>query len=345
MRPVWTALERRSAGPRVATSWTWTGCWLKHYGDVVPHRFAVVRDGADVVGAALVTASRKGPRAFPVRVLHLGTAGGPADDDVHVERNDLLSVEGRRPHVARAVLAELRRAGGWDEISFDGFLPEVLHEAAPELPVESRTERSWAIRLDPRRPVEDGLGPSVRRKVRIARNLLGPVGCSVAETADDGLAMLDELVELHQLRWTGTGSPGAFASSRRRAFLRDLVATGVPLGEVRLFRLRGADGTIGVVVGWVEGRRFCYYQSGFAIFPDNRMRAGLLCHAVFAETCREQGFSDYDLLAGDYAYKRQLAGGEGEDLVWARLARGGARSAVVRVARAARAEVARRRAP
>jgi CelD/BcsL family acetyltransferase involved in cellulose biosynthesis len=88
-----------------------------------------------------------------------------------------------------------------------------------------------------------------------------------------------------------------------------------------LYRVRGAAGTVGCLYGYVEQRRLMIYQSGFAAFPgDNRIKPGLVTHAMCMQSALEAGFDEYDLLAGDQRYKRELAATE-RQLVWARVVR------------------------
>jgi len=117
----WRAVE--AAGPvALACSWRWTETWLRHYGDVVSHRFAIADREGEPVAAALVTRSG-GSRSLKGRTLHLGTAGEPPGESVVVEHNALASVPEHRDDFARALLARLRRERGWQRLALDGFAP------------------------------------------------------------------------------------------------------------------------------------------------------------------------------------------------------------------------------
>src|SRR3712207_8171174 len=81
---LWRELETRTPGLGLFARWSWTSTLLEHFGDVVDHRFAVVRDVEQVAGLALVTRYvwRRGP--LRIRRAHLGTAGEPAGESVYV---------------------------------------------------------------------------------------------------------------------------------------------------------------------------------------------------------------------------------------------------------------------
>jgi len=336
VEPIWRELEERVGAGRLAVSWTWTSAWLTHYADTVRHRFAVVERRGEPVAAALLVVSRPGPRVSPVRRLHLGTAGEPAGHTVFVEYNDLLCDIADLGPVATSLLGAIRAMRGWDELHLDGFRPEPADALRAAAPLAVREDRSWTMRLSGESSVLDGLSGSTRRLVRQARESLQPGEPEVADGVDAAAGMLDELAELHQRRWNSVGEPGVFASPRISGFLSSVVRAWLPEGRARLFRLRGPEGTLGCVLGFVENGRLLYYQGGFRQFADNRKRAGLLCHVMFAEQCRQRGMREYELLAGDAGYKRQLSGGESNPLVWARYRRPSLRGAAFAVVRAAR---------
>jgi CelD/BcsL family acetyltransferase involved in cellulose biosynthesis len=325
-------------------SWTWTSTWLRHFGDCVDFRFAVAESGGDPVGVVLLVLSRRGPRAFPIRRLHLGTAGEPASETVFVEYNDLLCDEADRDEVARALVAAVRELPGWDEFDVQGFRPATARALRTHIPLNLRDDPSWTIRFDPAKSVVAVFSSSTRRLVRQAHDALAPEPVERATDVAAAADILAELAELHQRRWQAAGKPGIFASTRISGFLRDLTEAWQPLGRLELYRLRSRDGTIGCVLGFVENGRFLYYQSGVRQFAETRKRSGLLCHAIVAEDCRQRGLTEYELLAGDAQYKRQLSGGEHNVLTWGYYGKSSPRGRLVTVLRAARAGLAARRA-
>lgn len=314
--PFWTSLH--DGGVRsLAVSWTWIDAWLRHYGDTVSPSFALVERGGEPIGAALLVVSRRD--RLRERRLYLGTAGEPNGEGVFVEYNDVLCAPEDRTDVIGAVLNTVRDEPGWDELHAPGLRPETAELLAQELPVDQSADRSWTIRLDAGTQVYDGLKGSVRRLVRQARESLEPGAAEEVLGAAAARGAMDELARLHQDRWTAAGRPGVFASRRFAGFLGDLTETWADSGRIRYFRLPDSgDKALGYVVGFVEDGRFMFYQSGFRQFPDNRKRAGLLGHVEFAELCRRDGLAEYELLAGDARYKRQLSGGEFNTLYWSR---------------------------
>lgn len=334
----WTRLEAR-VGSLLACTWRWTGTWLRHYGDAVPHEFAVVRHDGDILAVALLTRSARRVAGLPlVRRLHLGTAGEPGRG-VWVERNGLLAADVDRPRAAAALLEALVRRGGWDELRLDGFVPEHaadLVAAAGPGAAEVRREASPVRRLrEAREAGADGLAalaPGTRRRVRQGLRLLDGAQTEIAADAEQAARFFDELVALHEARW----SPGVFSDPRVLGFHRDLIAEAGGTDPVWISRTAAAEGTIGCLYGFLErepaGAAALFYQSGLARFEQNRVRPGLIAHAGLIGALLERDVDLVDYLAGDSRYKRELSDGERE-LVWARVGGAGPRPRLLRAVR------------
>ncbi len=334
----WAALETHGP-PGLACSWWWTETWLRHYGDAVPHAFALVEADGRPVGAALVTWSARRVGRFPaLRAIHVGTAGEPPRETVHVERNALLTVPGARPAAARALRRGLETLPGWDELRLDGFLPEdaraLLGEAVAEVRREPCPVADLAAMRDRGLSALEGIGAGARRRVRQGLRLLGEVEVEWPQGEDHALDVLDELVALHEARWR----PGVFSAPRFAAFHRDLVVRSGGRAPVWLLRARARGRVIGCLYGFVEDGAALFYQSGLIASDDNRVRPGLVTHALAMQACLDRGLALYDFLGGESRYKRELATGSRE-LVWARVPRATLRGRGLRLVRDARRRV------
>ena len=122
---IWADLERAIGRTGLACSQQWVDTWLDHYGDLVPHRFAVGELRGEPIGVVLVTRGVQQRRSrVPVRTVHLGTAGEPRAHSVFVQRNRLLVAAEHREAFAAALLAAVWEEPAWDELVLDGFVPE-----------------------------------------------------------------------------------------------------------------------------------------------------------------------------------------------------------------------------
>jgi CelD/BcsL family acetyltransferase involved in cellulose biosynthesis len=323
----WAAVEARVAGDvPLMVSWDWTSAWLEHWGEVVAHRLVVVEDDRGPCGVALLCRATRRRGGVPVRRLHVGTSGEPVGEGVAVEHNRVLCAPERRAAV-HAALAEVVVADrGWDELAIDGASePDVAIAVARRvwrgtLRVDTLMAPHHDLRLAaPGDDLASVLASGPRRRLRQSLRAFaarGEIALDRPRDADAALAILDELVGLHQARWTAAGEAGAFASPRFVAFHRELVARLVPEGRAAVVRVRCGEETVGCLYGLVDGDALRFYQSGLATFDDNRLRAGLVTHAVFMEACRRDGLALYDFLAGDARYKDELATGS-TPLRWA----------------------------
>lgn len=324
-RDAWLSLEGRARAVPLACSWAWTETWLRHYGDVVPHRFVVgVVDGDDR-GIALVTESvgRRPARVGP-RQAHVGTIGEPQGESVYVERNGLLVVaEGDRAPFAAAVLANVRNDPRWDRLAIAGLNvadAEAFKAADPAFVLVAEESPVAELALATGGDPLELLSSTTRRRARRALKGLGPLETEWADTPAHAHDIMDELIEIHQRRWTTAGEPGAFAGPRFTRFHRALIDRLGPGQGVVLARVRRADETLGCIYGLVEGRDVLFYQSGLRRHPDNKLNVGFVVHACVMGACLEHDFDAYDFLAPATRYKHDLST-RANTAVWATLER------------------------
>lgn len=182
----------------------------------------------------------------------------------------------------------------------------------------------WRSRIAP--VLDFGKGqanpPSARgetaRRLRLSVRLYSPVAVEHASSAADRTAMLAELIELHGRYWRSRGKLGVFHEQSMRGFHTHLVSRDEADKSIALFRVRAGLQTIAILYGFRHRNRFYAYQSGFHYDHDNRKRPGLLAHTLFASYLAEVGAASYNLLAGDFRYKRSLTNSH-EQLDWLRV--------------------------
>lgn len=327
---LWRRVEDRCPTVPLAASWAWTATWLRHYGDTVDARVAVVERDGDPCAVALLTRATHRVRGVPVRALHVGTAGEPAADSACVEYNDLLCLPGSRAVALRALTTAIAADGGWDELRIDGATDDRLGAHVADATARARVERHprparWfdLTRPDADADLASALPSGPRRRLRSSLRAFAARGPLTVEWPTERAAarrILDELVDLHQRRWRDVGEPGAFASARFLGFHRDWLRHDVVHGGAAALRVRCGPDTVGCLYLLRDGDRALFYQSGLARFADNRLRPGLVAHALAMQACREHGLVAYDFLAGDARYKRDLAT-DHTDLLWTRVQR------------------------
>jgi CelD/BcsL family acetyltransferase involved in cellulose biosynthesis len=168
----------------------------------------------------------------------------------------------------------------------------------------------------------------VRQTLRRYETRFGAASLERASTTAEARSWLQELIALHEKRWNARGLPGAFSTRLSRDFHDALVRSHVEGGDgdsrtrLDLLRLQFGGTTTGFIYNFVYRRRVSFYQGGFEYLPgDNKLRPGLVMHALAIERYLREGQLEYDFLGGEAGvvqYKRSLST-EIRRLAWTRL--------------------------
>jgi CelD/BcsL family acetyltransferase involved in cellulose biosynthesis len=323
---VWAMLAAASPYSSVFTSAEWTGAWIAVFSSVLPISIVVFEDAAQPVGICLLTRRtvKRGP--VPVKRVYLNTAGEDEEDEACIEFNNLVCLAGYELPVARAFKAHLDEEA-WDELVLTAVTPGPVLEAMQEVfGAESyKAEMSAAAHVDlaslrtEGTPYERALGSRTRKNLR--QNLrryaaYGDVRLEQAQSAAEASAMLDQLADLHQTSWIARGKSGVFSSTRFFAFHRLLIETALDKTLVQLLRVSAGDHTIGLLYNFVWRGKVYFYQSGFHYDAGGQLNPGLVTIAYAVEHCLQNGYDDFDFLAGESQYKKVLSTGSNA-LYWA----------------------------
>jgi hypothetical protein len=278
-------------------------------------------------GLRIVTVWR-GPQVIGILPLYLGVTGGPAFGVRHLrflstgeeefeETNpdylDLLCRPDEELACAGAVQDYLARAT-WDHLELldvpesspltgEGFRAAVggarilYRGTCPVADLEGGFE-AYLQRLSAKNR------QGARRMLREAEK-----SGAVFELAREGQTdeYFDDLVRLHQHRWTTDGKQGCFAASRFTEFHRTLAAEWVPQGRAVLARLSVAGNPVAVVYGFRTGPKFDFYQSGVLTDDGMLTSPGILANLLLARMLAERGLLAYDYLRGTSSYKERFA--------------------------------------
>ena len=153
------------------------------------------------------------------------------------------------------------------------------------------------------------LRPNTRQQIRRSMRLYdaaGELSATWADSAEIGLRFLDGLKTLHQNQWNARGKPGGFASAFFERFQRRLIAEALPAGAAELVQITRGDEPIGYLYNLVWQGYVHAFVSGIFFEDDNRLKPGLVCHALCIQHHLDTGASVYDFMAGDFRYKASL---------------------------------------
>jgi CelD/BcsL family acetyltransferase involved in cellulose biosynthesis len=318
----WEALEAQ-AEASVFQGWGWVGCLAgERYDAPVLVR---AESGGACVGLALF--NRSGGR------LHLAESGDPARDRPYVEHNGPLVARAAPPGTRQAMLRAALRAGSGVVLS--GVAPGLAQEAGGVAWRLARVPAPW-VDLDAVRAAGGDwlatLGANARQQIRRSERDLaaaGPIAVQEAATPEQGAGFLDELIGLHDARWSGRGQGGAFASPFLRRFHHALVQRLLARGELELLRVTAGPALVGLQYNLRRGGMVSAYQSGWAPAEGSRAKPGLTCHHQAILRALARGERGYDFLAGEARYKTSLANAT-RDLVWAQVVPGASARGMLR---------------
>jgi CelD/BcsL family acetyltransferase involved in cellulose biosynthesis len=262
----------------------------------------------------------------PLRRIFLNAAGENPRDTTYIEFNSLLCEAGWEEAVA-GKLAGLLQRESWDEFSLDGFQHSLAYDALKRHLAGFTLREKWrnsyhvdlaALRQEGR-PFEASMSGHRRKLLR--QNLrsysrFGPLQMDAAQDWPAALRWFDELGVWNIRRSCDLGRRSVFVSAKFKAFHRALIRRSLADGAVQLLRLRAGDETVGLLYNLVDAGKVCFYQSGFNYGLDKRSSPGTVTLAFAIERALEQGFDDWDFLAGEDEYKKALATGT-RSLVWA----------------------------
>jgi CelD/BcsL family acetyltransferase involved in cellulose biosynthesis len=296
----------------------WVRRWWQQHGAGTELLLFVLRDAA---GAPCAIAPLYRRRALDRLSLGLRTIafigmGEPRSDEVYGEYHAWLGPPAARAELSARLVEWLKSDSGWDRL----LLPNLsaasrIHEqlvmplGPTTMAVEAQPLPSFRT---PARPLDGYLAAlsssSMRRKLKRSVKVAGERGLRFvrASSLEEGRAMFDEIANLHQQRWQEKGKPGVFSSPTFRAFHDDMIAHYAR--HDRLWIVGLSDGR-SLIAGryCIETRGVLYdYVSGVQGMEDNQLNPGLLLHILTIDAAAAAGLKAYDLMGGDYDFKRRL---------------------------------------
>ena len=305
---LWRDLHARSAADALCNDYDWLSAHAEAFSDPLRLFGLEVRDAADrPIGLAVFQPE---PSRGPVSLPRLVLLGDGSFDSDYLEP---LSLRGREPEVARAVLDAMDR-----ERRFGALVLSHVCAASPFLAaIESElADRGAFVQVHPFEAgiaelagdfeaFVAGLKPRMRSKVRQAVRKAEARGGTI-EWLDDRAqteAWCEELFRLHTERWRARGEPGSFADPRRRTFYARLLPPFLTRGSLAFSRLLREGRPVAYQLGFHLGD--CYYQLQEGYEPElESERPGVALRALSIRDLIRRGVRRYDFLEGYTQHKR-----------------------------------------
>jgi len=327
----WRALETR-ADRAFFLSWTWIGSWLETFAER-PTLIEIRDSTARIIGLGVFCEARETrKKIIRARQLRLHETGDPDRDVITIEYNTLLAERGMEQAVWFAAMGALQGndAPQWDELIVGGASDAdaaLLSQFGLKLHKRAETTSAYvdlaALRADGIDDV-DGyvatLGKSTRSQIRRSIKLYqarGKLALEAAGSLEEAKSFLAELGPHHEAKWNAVGQLGAtqkddymrfHARMMERAYGDDCD------NSVEFLRARAGDHSFGWLYNFVDRGKVLFYLSGFAFEDDNKLKPGLVTHALAIEHHLRAGMDVYDFMGGDNRYKSNL-GQKGPNVV------------------------------
>jgi CelD/BcsL family acetyltransferase involved in cellulose biosynthesis len=258
------------------------------------------------------------PRRCLRTVAFLGT-GEREEDELTGEYTTWLGAPEVMPRVTAQVAGYLHESrGAWDRLHLMRMCPEpaIADQLALRLAdvTSARHIDTVATFRAPALPLDAfvaALGSSnFRHRCRRALRAGKDEGVEFVRARDAGerAAMFQGLQELHQQRWGGRGHKGVFASPLFTRFQDAIREPYAAEDRLWLVGLRKGPRWLAIRYHLRTDDTLYDYVSGVDTTTSTALAPGLLLHLHTIDACAKAGLKTYDLMCGDYDYKRKLAG-------------------------------------
>ena len=212
-------------------------------------------------------------------------------------------------------LSQMLREISWDQVHLVS-----VSECSPLVRLMPKWKARWWAKVVPRgvcriADLSKGfdafvasLSPRARRHVSRHLRQIQDAGATLETACEANIdEFFDDLVRLHQERWTGVGKPGCFASTRFTGFHRTLGREWVPVGKAVLARLMLAGKAVAVIYGFVNRSKFDFYQSGRTVVATEPIESpGIAIHLMLMAELAKRGVTAFDYLIGSSLHKNEF---------------------------------------
>ncbi|MBI3864413.1 MAG: GNAT family N-acetyltransferase [Planctomycetia bacterium] len=324
MRPDWDELFAASQCTSFSLHFEWLTNWWRTYGAayaVDGLRIVTVWRDAQCIGAVPLYLGRRTIGPVGVRELRLISTGEATFEETCPDYINLLCLPGAEAECSEAFWKTVDEMS-WDRVFLQG-LPEgsvLLRDSISDgRPCRNEIVRTGVCPVaDLSRGFENYLQSLSSKTRRNARRFMREAdrNGAVFELANAANAdqFFEDLIRLHQDRWTSEGKPGCFAAARFTEFHRRLVRAWIPAGQAVLARLSHEGQVYGVRYGFRFQSTFFEYQLGLKRTDTGPFHSpGTTSNLLLMRTLAERGVTSYDFLQGPLSsYKQPFASGENQ---------------------------------
>lgn len=318
LRPAWESLFEAGDGS-VFQSYEWQRTWWKYFGEGNPDAslsiILIEHEKKPVCIAPFFVQTLCGPRFLSLRRLVF--IGHDTSDYL-----DLLCLPGEIPAAADTLGSRLLSL----PILFDLVLLENIPERSPTSETLRQSFERTGIRCmryvneccpgtklastwdEMLTSFSGNLRGSVQRKSKKMERKYA-VRYEIFDGSTPTDEAMNDLMALHQERWSDLGEEGTFASRQQISFHSEVARLFAKRGWLWMAFLRLNEERVAAQYHFRHRKTQLYYQGGTRINPETgKFSPGLLLHLFSMSEAIKDGMTTYDLLRGTERYKYELGG-------------------------------------
>ncbi len=317
VKEIWTSLLKKCPHAYYQ-SWTWREHWIKSLPqDSNLYLITGFKNDLPVIAFFIGGKTKLRAKLLRFHEISLNSTHDPYYDLVWIEYNSMLI----DPDVTISLesLIELIPVK-WDEFTMTRF--SSIYN--PNLTFDNKLNNSYNlyitdlkshyVNLDNVRSNNNDYLALItpKKRYQIRRSMkeyekIGELKVLVAGSAEEALRIFEDLIELHQKRWTERGQPGTFSNEYYSDFHRKLISTRFEHGEIQLIKISAGNHVLGCLYCFVYEGKVYGYLCGFHYLKGHLYSPGLISHYLAVLYYINTDLNCYDFLEGDYPYKKSLA--------------------------------------
>lgn len=313
----WRALENK-VHPEFFLSWTWVSTWLESYEPNVSVLKVFKKD--NLIGLALVTSSKASRHTvMSFNSLQFQETGDSVKDQIWIEYNGILASSAVQSVVWELVLNSVPRLYPANDELVLGAIDKKCRDLLVRLDTSFGIHEIWrsygyGVDLEKLRSANQAylssLSKNTRHQINRALRLYqnrGTLRLLKADSLEESLDYFKLMAPLHIKRWGNKAGESGFSNKYFVQFHENLIKKAYPENLIDLLKV-DLDG---VALAYL----YCFKWLGKIYFyliaskqeSDNKLKPGLVAHALAIEHYLQAGFSYYDFMGGNERYKGSLA--------------------------------------
>jgi SAM-dependent methyltransferase len=282
----------------------WYQAWQAHFAPKSNLKVIVARKGerGEVLGMLpLVLQERALHRFIKLPMQYFGLAGAGVGSADHMGP---IAMDWS---IGYYLMRKALEITGGVSLYLENFTPQWSAIASVALPAETvvRTECPVNLRMS-KGSFQDSWSAKMRKNVRRRSRQMQELGITFqwAEQEIEFERALQSLRNIHTDRWKAAGGSGLF-DDRREKFLLDFARFSKSDQKPRILLMQQEGNVIGALLGFVHGRTFSVYKTGWS--PDMaKLGVGIALGAEAMDWAEKNGFTAFDYLKGPRGHKRDL---------------------------------------